>query len=394
MRKSSILAILGLSGFVVMADNWVVSPILPSIAKGLETDPVRAGVLITAYMIPFGVFQLVFGPLADRFGKRQVVTGAMLAFTVGTGLSALGMTLTGLAIYRALTGVFAASVMPISLALIADLFSIEGRQAAIGTFMGVSFLGQGLSMAIGGTVAYLVSWRGVFAAYAALSAIATALLLALGRRIPSQRNPRSRMITPYAGLLTARASALTYAVVLLEGILIVGSFSYLGAYVARTHGFNNLVIGLIMTSFGAMAVVGGRIGGALAARLGRRPVLALGLAAACGADALVFWAGGAVPALVAAIGLLGLGFMLAHSTLLTIATEFAAKARGMAMSLVAFAFMGGGGIGTALGGRLIGAGGFAWLYGIYSIALAVLLVFAVAVVRDPASEAQKLVSRA
>jgi len=394
MKKSSILAVLGLSGFVVMADNWVVSPILPSIAKGLGTDPVRAGILITAYMIPFGVFQLVFGPLADRFGKRQVVTGAMLAFTVGTGLSALGMTLTGLAIYRALTGIFAASVMPISLALIADLFPMEERQTAIGTFMGVAFLGQGLSMAIGGTVAYLASWRGVFAAYAALSAVATALLFAIGRRIPSQRNPRSRLIAPYVGLLTQRASGFTYAVVLLEGILIVGSFSYLGAYIARTHGLNNLFIGLIMTSFGAMAVAGGRIGGVLAGRLGRRPVLALGLGAACAADALVFWAGGMVPVLAIAIGLLGLGFMLAHSTLLTIATEFAAKARGMAMSLVAFAFMGGGGIGTALGGRVIHAGGFGWLYGVFSIALAALTVAAVLGVRDSASPAQKVVLRA
>ena len=147
MKKSTILAILGLSGFVVMADNWVVSPILPSIAKGIGVDPVRAGILITAYMIPFGLFQLVFGPLADRFGKRQVVTGAMIAFTAGTALSALGATVTSLAIFRALTGVFAASVMPISLALIGDLFPMEERQTAIGTFMGVSFLGQGLSMA-------------------------------------------------------------------------------------------------------------------------------------------------------------------------------------------------------------------------------------------------------
>lgn len=87
-------------------------------------------------MIPFGIFQLVFGPLADRFGKRQVISIAMIAFTVGTGLSALGSSLTGLAVYRALTGVFAASVMPISLAPIGDLFPMEERQGAIGTFMG------------------------------------------------------------------------------------------------------------------------------------------------------------------------------------------------------------------------------------------------------------------
>jgi len=48
MKKNSILAVLGLSGFVVMADNWVVSPILPSIAEGIGTDPVKAGLLITA----------------------------------------------------------------------------------------------------------------------------------------------------------------------------------------------------------------------------------------------------------------------------------------------------------------------------------------------------------
>jgi predicted MFS family arabinose efflux permease len=385
MKKSSILAILGLSGFVVMADNWVVSPILPSIATGIGVDAVRAGLLITAYMIPFGVFQLVFGPLADRFGKRQVITVAMIAFTLGTGLSALGATLTGLALYRALTGVFAASVMPISLALIGDLFPMAERQGAIGTFMGVSFLGQGLSMAIGGTIAYLVSWRGVFATYAGLSVIATALLLSIGSRIPSQRNPQSRMIAPFAGLLTKRASVLTYVVVLLEGILILGSFSYLGAYIARNYHFDNLIIGLIMTAFGVMAVLGGRLSGRLAARFGRRSVLAAGLLMACGADAVVFLGGGVLLALIAGVGLLGIGFMLAHSTLLTIATEFASSARGMAMSLVAFAFMGGGGIGTALGGRLIRAGGFSLLYGTYSLALAVLVVFAIIVVRDVGS---------
>ena len=99
-------------------------------------------------MLPFGVFQIIFGPLADRYGKKQVITFSMIMFTIATGLCALGAGLTDLAIYRALTGVFAASVMPISLALIGDVFPIQERQGAIGGFMGLSFLGQGLSMAI------------------------------------------------------------------------------------------------------------------------------------------------------------------------------------------------------------------------------------------------------
>ncbi|WP_342455603.1 MFS transporter [Caloramator sp. Dgby_cultured_2] len=122
-----------------MADNWVVSPILPAIAKDINVDIARAGLLISSYMIPFGLFQILFGPLADRYGKKNIITFSIVMFTIATGLCALGSSLTNLAIFRALTGVFAASVMPISLALIGDVFPIEERQSAIGSFMGISF---------------------------------------------------------------------------------------------------------------------------------------------------------------------------------------------------------------------------------------------------------------
>jgi len=94
MKNKGIIGLLGLAGFVVMADNWVVSPILPAIAKDLGIDISTAGLLITAYMVPFGLLQLVFGPLADRYGKKQVVTWSMIAFTLATssrGLKGLVM---------------------------------------------------------------------------------------------------------------------------------------------------------------------------------------------------------------------------------------------------------------------------------------------------------------
>ncbi len=124
MKKNTVVTLLGMAGFIVMADNWVVSPILPAIAQNLDVDIARAGLLISAYMIPFGIFQLVFGPLADRYGKKQIITASMVLFTLATGICALGTNLIDLGIYRGLTGVFAASVMPISLALIGDIFPI------------------------------------------------------------------------------------------------------------------------------------------------------------------------------------------------------------------------------------------------------------------------------
>jgi predicted MFS family arabinose efflux permease len=54
MGVKRLIVVLGLAGFIVMADNWVVSPLLPSIAHTVGVAPARAGVLIAAYMLPFG----------------------------------------------------------------------------------------------------------------------------------------------------------------------------------------------------------------------------------------------------------------------------------------------------------------------------------------------------
>lgn len=382
MEKNKIIMLLGLAGFIVMADNWVVSPILPAIAQNLDIDIAKAGLLITSYMLPFGIFQIIFGPLADRYGKKQVITFSIIMFTIATGLCAFGTNLTNMAIFRALTGIFAASVMPIALALIGDIFPMQERQGAIGTFMGISFLGQGLSMAIGGTIAYFLNWRGVFAVYAVLSLIPVLLLIKNYKQLPSEKHPESKVFMPYIKLLGTSRSLFTYIIVLLEGMFIVGSFSYAGAYISKTYGFNYFYIGLIMTSFGIMTVIGGRMSGKIAARIGARKILSLGLASAAGADLIIYLYGHVLAPLIIGVALLGLGFIFTHSTLLTRATEFAQKARGAAMSLVAFCFMGGGGIGTAIGGRIISAVGLENLFVIYGIALILTLLLSFVMIHD------------
>ena len=382
INKNSIVLLLGLAGFIVMADNWVVSPILPAIAENLNIDIAKAGLLISAYMIPFGIFQIIFGPLADRYGKKQVITFSLIMFTIATGLCALGSSLTNLAIYRGLTGIFAASVMPISLALIGDIFPMEERQQAIGTFMGISFLGQGLSMAIGGTIAYFLNWKGVFISYAVLSLIPAILLISNYKKLPSEKNPNSEILKPYFRLLSNSKSLFTYLIVMLEGIFIVGSFSYIGSYIAKTYHYNYFKIGMILTAFGIMSVIGGRLSGKLSKKLGQKKVLSAGLLSAAIADIIIFYFGSNIYLLILGVALLGLGFILTHSTLLTRATEFAQKARGAAMSLVAFCFMGGGGVGTAIGGKIIVAYSLNSLFMIYGIALFGTLILSTLLIRD------------
>lgn len=385
MNVKRLIVVLGLAGFIVMADNWVVSPLLPSIAHDLGVQPARAGILIAAYMLPFGLFQLLYGPLADRFGKLRVVGASLVFFTVATGLCAAGMHLGDLTAYRALTGVFAAATMPVSLALIGDLVPMKQRQQAIASFMGIAFLGQATSMTIGGTIAALTSWRGVFLTYAVVAAVITVVLLVTARSFASELHgdPHSQFVRPYARLLGHWPSLRTYLVVFFEGMLILGSFSYLGAFASKSLGLGTFEIGLLMAVFGVGVIASSRVSGRLAERLRRDRLVALGLASAAAADFLVV--AGSTRVVVVAVGvlLLGLGFMFAHSSLLTVATQFAAKARGTAMSLVAFSFMVGGAIGTAFGGRIIEATSYREFYLLAGAALAALTVVALAAVPRP-----------
>ncbi|MBR0598535.1 MFS transporter [Sinanaerobacter chloroacetimidivorans] len=381
MDKKKIIPILGFAGFVAMADNWVVSPILPSIAQNLNVDIASASIVITAYMLPFGLFQLLYGYLAERFGKRQVITFAISMFTIATALCAFAVAIPDLAAYRALTGMFAAAIMPVSLALIGDVFPVEERQTAIGSFMGMSFLGQGLSMAIGGSIAYFLNWRGVFGVYAGLAVLSSILLFTIGKNIPSTKNKDTKALMPYINILKNRSSAIIYALVVFEGIFLIGSFSFLGGFIKQEFDMNNFVIGMVMTAFGIMALLAGRRAGKIAGKIGRKKTAVIGLSFAFIADILLVTIGNFLPIVIIAVGLMGFGFMMAHSTFLTIATEFAAKGRSFAMSLVAFCFMGGGGIGTAIGGRIVAASSFENLYAIYGVGL-LLVTISVLIVKS------------
>ena len=142
-----------------------------------------------------------------------------------------------------------------------------------------------------------------------------------------------------------------------------------------------------MAVFGVGVIAASRASARLAERIGRHRLVALGLGLAAVADLTVVVGGTRLALVAVGVLLLGLGFMFAHSSLLTTATQFAAKARGTAMSLVAFAFMVGGAIGTALGGRLIEATSYREFYLVGGVSLVALTLIAlVAVPRRPVSE--------
>src|ERR1700704_3910908 len=125
------LLVLGMAAFMVQADARVTDPLLHVIARDFHISPPAAAIVISAYALPYGLFQLLYGPIGDRIGKLRVMAASLMVFSFGTFGCAFVPSIPVLATLRFLTGVVAAAVVPMSLGYIGDKFPYEDRQIAL-----------------------------------------------------------------------------------------------------------------------------------------------------------------------------------------------------------------------------------------------------------------------
>jgi predicted MFS family arabinose efflux permease len=337
--------------FAVNLDSRVVAPLLPTIALELDVSLVRAAWLISAYMLPYGLCQLMFGPLADRYGKISVCSHAMAAFSVGTACTALWPSFAAIVTLRVLTGAAAAGLIPLTIAHIGDTVPYERRQATLGTLMATAGAAQALSTSLGGGIAAFLSWRAVFPVLGALSMLATIAVYVYGK--DERRRPRlAAERASYATVLAAPGMRPLLVLVAIEGFLFLGGFSYLSGLLEQRFGMGSLAIGGVLSLTGASQLTTAALLPRILRRFSERRLLASGgltIAAAFLCSALApHWAWVAL-----ACALLGGGFLLCHTTLQTRATEAFPQGRGTAVALFAFSLFLGSGVGTALLGTLL-----------------------------------------
>ena len=346
--------------FMVSAEARVISPLLPAIAGEFKISIPRTGLLITAYTIPYGLFQLVYGPLADRFSRQRVMGTALGFFALGTFVSAFAPTILSLDLLRLCTGAAAAGVIPVALAYVGDAVPYTERQAALGRIVSIASLGGVLSAALGGLIATIASWRGMFLGYGVVAMCVAIVLL----RQPVQRSRpvkvRQGILTPYLSVFQQagwRAGAL-YTLVFIEGLVATSTLGYFGALLNERDGFSYAASGALLTISGVTSMVMGRFVGKLVIRFGERGMLRLGGSAMVVGYVLTVFQ----PVLIffpLAMIFCGGGYVIAHSTLQARATELVPERRGTAVALFAFCLFLSGGLGTYLAGLSIDAQGYA-----------------------------------
>lgn len=278
-KKANFLPILALCAFLVGLDSLVVSPLIPSISQTIHFQLDLGGLLVTAYALLYGLSAPLFGPISDRWGRKNMIILGLLVFTVGTALTAAGSSLDGLMIFRAIAGLGGAMIMPSVFALIGDTIPFEIRGKAMGLIMGAMVGSTVIGVPIGTFLTRISSWRITFLIIAGLAMLV--LLIAL-RGVPKQPPARQIPIPPvqaYIGQFKTAFSNKSVFFALLSTFLwtagLHGMFAYVGVYYWQNFSLDASAIGLVILAAGLGSVFGNVIGGRLSDKVGKRTIVAI-----------------------------------------------------------------------------------------------------------------------
>jgi EmrB/QacA subfamily drug resistance transporter len=316
--------------FMASLDNLVVTTALPSIREHLHASLEGLQWTVNAYTLTFAVLLLTGASLGERYGRKRMFVAGLGLFTAGSAAAALAPGVSWLIAARAVQGVGAAILIPLTLTLLSAAVTPERRGVALGAWGAVGGLAIAIGPLVGGAVVEGASWQWIFWLNVP---IGVALLPVAWTRLTESRGPATRLDLPglvlaslgllgivfgvvrgnahgwtsltvlppmvAGGLLVAafiawelrapepmlplhlfrsRGFTMTNVASLLMFFGMFGSIFLLAQFLQVVQGYSPLQAGLRTLPWTAMPVLVAPIAGALSDRIGGRPLLVTGLA--------------------------------------------------------------------------------------------------------------------
>lgn len=349
--------LLSLACFTSMASQRICDAMLPELSRQFDRPLAGVAPVVSAFALTYGLTQLIFGLLGDRYGKLRVIAYTCLGSALGNVLAALASSLESLVLARVMAAACAAAIIPLALAWTGDAVPYARRQetlarVGLGTTLGI-FSGQ----FVGGILTDTIGWRWAFVLLTLLF-LSVGLVLQLHRRHPSVGGT----LTPASGghkLLGQTGQLLRQTWVrkmmvfsLFQGAAGFGMMALVASHLHERHNLSLASAGAIVALMGLGGVTYMASARPLIARLGETGMAlagGLGMALALGVLALSPW----WQITPAAMLLGGFCFFMLHNTLQTLATQMAPQERGLGVSLFATSLFLGQALGVALAAALI-----------------------------------------
>ncbi|MEY3360303.1 MAG: hypothetical protein RL531_22 [Actinomycetota bacterium] len=184
-----VLAVVCVATYSVLLDGSTVNIALPTFVKELGATTTGLKWIVDAYNLAFAAFVLVFGTLADRYGRRPALIAGLGVFIAGNVGAALAGGVASLVAMRALSGIGAAIVFPTTLSIISDAFRDRSERAkAIGIWGAMTGLGVATGPIVGGWLLERFAWPSIFWLMVPISAVALLLTIAV---VHNSRDPQA-----------------------------------------------------------------------------------------------------------------------------------------------------------------------------------------------------------
>ncbi len=372
---------LSIAAFGSASSLRVTDALLPSLAVEFEIPLGEASLVITLFAIAYGVSQLFFGPVGDRFGKYVVIAWACVACSIAALACGLAPAFPLLLVARLFAGATAAAIIPLSMAWIGDVVPYDKRQPILARFLIGQILGVSAGVLIGGLAADHFNWRIPFFVLAAIFIAVSAALFRLDRRLPAYARvtrrgegaPVRRTVAEFREVLREPWSRVVLASVFLEGAFLFGAFAFIASHLHRVYGVSLSTAGSLVMTFGLGGLAFAAFIGLLVRHLGEVGLSRWGGVLLGASLIAIGWAPAwwwAIPACLCA----GLGFYMLHNTLQTNATQMAPERRGAAVAAFASCLYLGQAVGVATAGAVVervGTGAVIVLGGVGLIVVAV-----------------------
>jgi len=324
-----ILALTSVAFFMVALDSLVVVTALPAIHRDIGGSISTLEWTVNAFTLAFAAGIITAAALGDRFGRRLIFITGLAVFTLSSIGCGLAPSAELLIAARAVQGLGAAMVMPVSLTILTTAFPAERRGAIVGIWGGIGGLAVAAGPLVGGAITQGVSWHWIFWVNAPIG-VATVLLSLV--RLPESKGPATRLDLVAAALVGGGAVAVVWGLIragdegwtsasalatlglgvalivvfvvwearatepmlpvhmfrnrsftagnatgfLMSGTIFSAAF-LVAQYMQFGLGYSPLDTGLRILPWTAMPVVIAPAAGLLSDRIGRRPVLTLGM---------------------------------------------------------------------------------------------------------------------
>ncbi len=204
------LALTSVAFFMTALDALVVITALPAIHAGLGGSISTLEWTVNAYTLTLAAGIITAAALGDRFGRRRMYVAGLLLFTVASAACALAPSAGLLIGARAIQGLGAALITPLSLTILASAFSVERRGAVVGVMGAIGGLAIAGGPLVGGAVVQGLDWHWIFWLNVPIGLVAAALSMS---RLPESRGSAARIDLPGVASAAIGAVALAWGLV-------------------------------------------------------------------------------------------------------------------------------------------------------------------------------------